>query len=400
MQRRNRVFLTLAVIAVVLIAARVALPYLIKDYVNETLHGLEAYDGSVDDIDLALWRGAYWIDGLRIEKRGTKASETSPFFSSDRIDLSVEWRSLVKGRLVAELAFVRPRLNLIQAESKAASQVGAEEDWREPLRKLFPFQFNTIEVRDGVVTLLAPGIKTQDALTAEHINGTLSNLTNVAETNEETFADFKFDGTVLDSAPARVDGSLDPWAEQATFDVNVEVKEVSLPKVNPWLLQYIKADAESGDFELYLEIAAAEGKFKGYAKPILRNVNITSSAEKESNPLQKLWEGIVEFAANILENDEKDQVAARVPFTGTIDDPKASIWATIASVVRNAFVSAFARSLEGSISLRDVKENLGKYSEDEKKDKKSDSDVEDKTNETKDDKDDSKARKGVGPRAS
>ena len=31
---------------------------------------------------------------------------------------------------------------------------------------------------------------------------------------------------------------------------------------------------------------------------------------------------------------------------------------TIASVMRNAFVSAFARSLEGSITLRDVKKNL------------------------------------------
>ena len=32
--------------------------------------------------------------------------------------------------------------------------------------------------------------------------------------------------------------------------------------------------------------------------------------------------------------------------------------ATISSILRNAFVSAFARSLEGSINLRDVKKNL------------------------------------------
>ena len=33
---------------------------------------------------------------------------------------------------------------------------------------------------------------------------------------------------------------------------------------------------------------------------------------------------------------------------------------TVVSVLRNAFVSAFARSLEGSVSLRDVKKNLEK----------------------------------------
>jgi hypothetical protein len=364
MLRRNKVFLSIAIVAIVLIAIRAALPYVVKDYVNNTLHGLEAYDGSVEDIDLALWRGAYRIDGIRIVKRD--ADQEVPFFNSERMDLSVQWRNLFKGSLVAEVLFVQPVLNLVQEKSEQDSQLGEEEDWQAQLDELFPFNFNTIEVRNGTVTFTAPGIQTKDALKAERVNGKLTNLTNVEDANKETFAQFGMDAMLLGSAPARVNGSLDPWAQQPTFDVNLEVKQVSLPNVNPWLRQYIKADAESGDFELFLEIAAAEGKFKGYAKPILRNVDITSSEEKEENPLRKLWEGVVEFAANVFENEEEDQVAARVPFTGTIENPEASIWPTIVSVVRNAFVSAFARSLEGSISLRDVKENLGQYSNDEK----------------------------------
>jgi hypothetical protein len=391
MTRRNKILLSLAIVAAVLIAVRAALPYIVKDYVNRTLHGLQAYDGSVDDIDLAIWRGAYRIDGIRIDKRDKDKRENLPFFSSERVDFSVEWRSLAKGSLVSEVVFVRPNLNLVQEKSERNSQLGEEEDWQAQLEELFPFRFNTIELRDATVTFLAPGIQTKDALKAEHVNGTLSNLTNVADANKETFAEFGLRGTVLDSAPMQVNGSLDPWARQPTFDVNFEVKQVALPKVNPWLREYIKADAESGDFELYLEIAAADGKFKGYAKPILQNVNITSSEEQEENPLRKLWEGIVEFAANVLENDEEDQVAARVPFTGTIDDPQASIWATIASVVRNAFVSAFARSLEGSISLRDVKKNLEGFTGEEDEQKK------DKPDPKK--KDDGDAPKQFGPRS-
>nr|WP_276596396.1 hypothetical protein [Sorangium aterium] len=91
---------------------------------------------------------------------------------------------------------------------------------------------------------------------------------------------------------------------------------------------------------------------------MLRNVNIHSSEEPEKNPLKRIWEGLVEFAANVLENDEKEQVAAPIPFTGTIDNPKSSILETIVSVLHNAFISAFARSLEGSISVRAVRENL------------------------------------------
>jgi hypothetical protein len=390
MLRRNKIFLTVAIVAVVLIAVRAALPYAVKDYVNRTLHGLQAYDGSVEDIDLALWRGAYRIDGLRVVKRG--AEQETPFFNSERIDLSVEWASLMKGSLVSEVVFVSPVLNLVQEKSAKESQLGKEEDWQAQLDELFPFKFNTIEIRNGTVTFVAPGIQTKDALKAERLNGTLTNLTNVADANKETFAQFDMAATVLDNAPARVGGSLDPWAKTPTFDVNLEVKQVALPKVNPWLREFIKADAESGDFELFLEIAAADGKFKGYAKPILRNVNITSPQEKEENPFRKLWEGIVEFAANVFENDEEEQVAARVPFTGTIENPEASIWPTIVSVVRNAFVGAFARSLEGSISLRDVKKSLGKYTEDEEKD--------DKKNNRQDESDnrERKAPTNVGPR--
>lgn len=363
MQRRDRILLTLAIVAVALLAVRAALPYAVKEYVNRTLHGLESYDGQVADIDLALWRGGYGIDGLEIVKRG--ADSTTPFFSSDRADFSVQWRSLLKGSLVSEATFIRPTLNLIQAEAEEKSQTGEGEDWQAQLEELFPFTFNTIAILDGTVTFRAPGIQSRDALQATDVQAMVTNLTNVEDANQETFAKFSMEAAVLGNAPAKVTGSLDPWAPEPTFDVNMEIKSVSLPEVNPWLRQYIKADAESGDFELFLEVAAADGKFKGYAKPILRNVDMTSTAEKEENLLRRLWEGIVDFAANVLENDEAEQVAARAPFSGTIEDPKASVWPTIVSVLRNAFVSAFARSLEGSISLRDVKENLSELSNEE-----------------------------------
>jgi hypothetical protein len=356
MTRSRKTLVVLGVIAVLLIAARLAMPSLVKDYVNGKLASLEAYSGHVGDIDIHLWRGAYSIDGIEIVKKG--AARPVPFFESAKVDFSVEWRSLWKGSIVSEVTFLAPELNLVQAESKKESQLGSEENWNRQLQQLFPFKFNTIEVVDGTVRFLAPGISTKDAITARNVDGQVTNLTNVVEKEKETFADFQVTASVLDGAPARVAGSVNAFAPTPTFDVNMEVKQVKLPEVNPWLREYIKADAEAGDFELYLEIAAAEGRFRGYAKPILQNVDIYRSGEPEENPLKRFWEGILDFAANVLENPEADQVAARIPFTGTIQDPETSLFATIASVLRNAFVSAFARSLEGSITLRDVKENL------------------------------------------
>jgi hypothetical protein len=365
MRRRDQFLWAFGILAVLLIAARAALPHVVKDVVNERLMELPDYDGRVADVDIALWRGAYRLDGLRIVKTGVE-SET-PFFSSERIDLSVEWQSLLKGALVAECALWRPNINLVQADDRKASQLGEGVDWHRQLEELFPFRFNTIRVTDGTVTFRAPAIRAEDALEASSVNGEITNMTNVVPSGQEAFARFKATGVILGSGSAAIAGSANPLAPTPTFDVNLTVKNVQLPKVNPWLREYIKADAESGHFELYTELAAADGRFRGYAKPIMRDVDIYSSEEPEQNPLKRLWEGIVDLAAKIVEDDDTDQVAARIPLRGTIEDPKAGTLQTIASVLRNAFVSAFARSLEGSISIRDVKKNLADVGDDGKK---------------------------------
>ena len=355
-KRKRKFVIAFAALFVLLIAARIALPYAVEDYANRKLRTLNAYTGHVGEVDIHLWRGAYSVNHLSIEKKGTKRS--TPFFRTRRMDLSIEWRSLMKGSVVATAVFDRPEVNLVQGKTAAESQLGKEENWRARLEELFPVRFNTIEIRDGTARFLAPGISTRDALTARHVHGAVTNLTNVADSNKEAFANFRVDARVLDGGSAHAAGSVDPWAKQPTFDVNLEVKQVQLPQVNPWLREYIKADAEAGKFELYLEMAAADGRFKGYAKPILQDVDLHRSGEAEDGPLHRAWEGFLDFAAKVVTNKEADQAAARIPFTGTIEHPQTSLFATISSVLRNAFVSAFARSLEGSITLRDVKKNL------------------------------------------
>jgi hypothetical protein len=369
MLRRYKFLWFAGALVALLVAARIALPYVVEDQANKRLMALPEYDGHVTDVDMALWRGAYRLDGIEIVKTGVKSK--TPFFSSRRIDLSVEWRSLLRGSFVATCVLWEPQVNLVQADDKTQSQLGQGVNWKQQLEKSFPFRFNTIRMTDGTVTFRAPAIRTEDALKATNVDGEITNMTNVIDSEAETFAGFKATGTILGDGTASVNGAANPLKSTPTFDVNLTVKGVQLPKVNPWLREYIKADAEAGEFELYTELAAADGRFRGYAKPIMRNVDIYSSEEPEKNPLKRFWEGIVDLAAKIVEDENTGQVAARIPLKGTIEDPEAGIFETIASVLRNAFVSAFARSLEGSISIRDVKKNLakvgdGKEKEDEK----------------------------------
>jgi uncharacterized protein YhdP len=357
--RRNRILIVVGVLLVLAVAIRAALPIVVRDYMNRKLAALEAYQGHVADVDIELWRGAYGLDGVEIVKRDGK--HNTPFFSSPRIDFSVEWRSLMKGSVVAEAKFMQPQINLIQSKNEKEEQLGKEVNWADQLKELVPIRLNTVTVQDGTVTFRTPGIQTSDALVAHHVSGIISNLTNVVEQNKETFAEFDVTANVLQGGAAKVSGSVDPLARTPTFDVNLAVERVQLPQVNPWLRQYLKADAASGDFQLYLEVAAADGKFKGYAKPLMQNVDMHGLEDENKPLLKRMWEGLVDFGTKIFENDQKEQVAARVPFSGAIQNPKAGIMETIASVLQNAFVGAFANSLEGSISLRDVKGELDRY---------------------------------------
>ena len=66
MARRHRLVIALLASVLLLVAARIALPYLVEDYANKRLAALDSYDGHVGDIDIHLWRGAYSIDGIEI----------------------------------------------------------------------------------------------------------------------------------------------------------------------------------------------------------------------------------------------------------------------------------------------------------------------------------------------
>ena len=98
---------TFAGIVVLLIALHIALPYVVRDYLNDKLADMGDYRGQITDVDLALWRGAYKINGLKIVKVDGKVPV--PFVNAPLIDLAVSWHSLwYDHAVVAEVQFFNP----------------------------------------------------------------------------------------------------------------------------------------------------------------------------------------------------------------------------------------------------------------------------------------------------
>jgi hypothetical protein len=340
------------IVAVVAIAARLAAPVVVERYVNRALADMGEYHGNVTSIDLSLIRGGYVLRNLEIVKNDATA-EVPPFATIPTMDLALQWRSLFKGSAVGQVVMHEPQLNLVQSEANEEKQLGTGVNWPQEIRDLFPFTLNVVEVRDGLVTFSAPGISTNDSLTVRDFDMQLLNLTNVQDLEEPAFADLDVRGFIMGNAPIVLTGSIDPNETVPTFDIDLSIEGAKLVDVNPWLREFLKVDAEMGVFSMYSELAAAEGRFEGYVRPILEDPQFASSDEDEG-PFRKAWEGLVNLAAKILENKQEDQVATQIPLRGELMEPDVDLVTTIVNLLRNAFVAAFSHSLEGSINLRDV----------------------------------------------
>lgn len=355
----TRGFKLLLAVVVLLVAVRAVLPIVIERYANQTLDELEGYSGHIEDVDLALIRGAYVIEGVRIVKTGGKVPV--PFFSASEIDLSVQWKALLDGAVVAEIDVHRPKLNFVaaaddasKAQEKAQEQLEPSDNWTEVVKDLTPFNINRFSIIDGEVHYRDFDAKPQVDIYVQGLNAEARNLTNSEDRSGSLVASFDGRATAMGSGRIRFDGRVDPYAKQPTFDFDFKLNDLELKQLNPYFRAYAKMDVEKGTFSMDGEFAASKGRFEGYVKPFVENLDVLRwEKEGESLP-NKVWQAVLDAASELLEDQSKDQAATRIPFKGTLENPDIDVWSAAGNLLRHAFIEALRRGLEGSVDLQKV----------------------------------------------
>jgi uncharacterized protein YhdP len=344
-----RLAIALLTVLILLVAARAALPRFVKRFVNEKLQGLNGYTGRVDDVDLSLWRGAYQIKGLSIEKTGGKVPV--PFLAADVIDLAVEWKALLHGSIVAELELYDPKLNFVNAKSPAQSQTKVDQSWTDTVRGLVPFEINRVALHGGQVHYRDLEADPRVDVFVQRLEATARNLTNSEKLGGNLYATVSATALAMGSGKVHFKGSVDPYAKQPTFDVSFQLDGLEIKQLNSFLKAYANVDAQEGTFSLDSQFSAHGGRFQGYAKPFIKNLKLLKWNEEQEGFFGKLWEGMVQVVGEIFTNHPKDQIATKVPFSGSIENPSADIWSTIGGILRNAFLQSLRRGIEGNMSL-------------------------------------------------
>jgi uncharacterized protein DUF748 len=338
-----------AIVVLVLVGIRLALPYAIQSYLNRVLERHEKYSGQVGDVDVSLYRGAYVIHDVDIRRRGTQAPV--PFVKAPLIDVSIQWAALLSGSVVGEIELDEPELNFVGGD-ESERQTGTEGHWWVLVGKLFPVGMNRLEVRHGHVHFRNFHSRPPVNLELQHVDLVAENLQNSARSGAPKPAGLDMRAEFTQSGEMVLRASLDPHAHAPSFDCDVVLRNVAVPDLNDFLRAYAKLDAEKGQVEVYAELAADHGDFHGYVKPFFHDVSVIGFDDKllQENIFSTAWRAFAQGLLELFKNREQDDVATRIPISGTTKTPRGEFWPSLGNAFWNAFIQGLAPRLEHSVS--------------------------------------------------
>lgn len=347
LRRSRRLLRGVGVVVLLLVALRLALPAILEEAINRRLNNIPDYAGQVDGVNLSLFRGAYTMKGLKIEKRA--GATTHPFIAVEQLDFSVAWKELRRGRVVSEIVALRPRINVVQGARKETSQTDFDRRWQDVIRDLFPIDITHLEVVEGAVHFVSPGKDPPVNIFLRDLRVRARGLRNYQEPGLATYpAVVLVDGRTPGDGTISINCELEPLAVPPRFHARVKIDRLSLPAVNQFLLAYLDVDVSAGDFTGYLEIVARGGGFAGYLKPFFENLQFAGPKDRERPVLERLKEKVIAVAARVMKNDETEQVAMRIPFSGEFGATSVNRWESFRTLLRNAFVQALSEGLDSN----------------------------------------------------
>ena len=346
--------ITLLVIAIILIAVRIELPFVATDVANDYLGSkLPGYAGHVDRIHFALIRGAYQVEGFTLDKLDTTSHRETQFVSVETIDLSLEWSALFHGRVVGKLYFDMPVVNFVKDKVTPSQVVKDTTTLRQLLDLGMPLDVDRVEIADGSVHYKDPNSSPVIDIYMKDIHVLAENLQNTIDPLVLLPSTVDADAGVY-GGNVHINAKLNLLKDEPTFDLKAEVKHLNLPGLNAFFKAYGKFTVEKGDFSIYSEVAAKDGGFKGYVKPLMVDLRILGAEDKSAPAYQKIWEGILDAVAWVFKNKSKDQLATKIPLEGSFSKPRPDILYTIYEILRNGFIQALNPSLDYEINIHSV----------------------------------------------
>ncbi|WP_344786782.1 DUF748 domain-containing protein [Postechiella marina] len=350
MLRKKRFLIPIAILTI-LITARIVLPYFVKNYVNTVLADIPGYYGEVADIDISLITGKYVINNLFLNK--LDANTQIPVLDLEKTDISIAWSALVKGKIVSEVILTRPQFIYVFEDQQINEAKDPDfDDWSKALTDLVPININHLEIINGKASFVQLAADPNIDLQLNHIELNATNLRNVIRTGSELPSKVEATAVSIGNGNFVLDGKMDLVKKIPDVDMSFSLENASALALNDFTTHYAGIDFAEGEFNVFSEIAIANGYLTGYLKPLLKDSKLISA--EQDGFLNTLWEGFVGFFKFLLKNKGNNTLATKVPISGDLNQVESKVWPTVWNIFKNGWIEAFQGSVDNEIDFKDA----------------------------------------------
>jgi hypothetical protein len=351
----RRTAYVLVSVLVILIAARIAAPYIIKSVLNRKLADLPEYRGSIDDVDLSLLDSEFAVEGLRLDKR--KGDPKLPFMRIERMEVDYRWDALFHGEIVGDVDIIEPVVNVMPAATQkkdVKDQIKKDEEGRavtETFKTLLPTKIHHLHIQRGAVRFKDSAAKPPVDLKLTQLNVYISNLSNQPAPPSEMPTRGRITARIQNSGRLRANLRINIFTKYPTFDLDLALRGLDVRELKDFTRAYAKVDMEKGTASFYTELESKNGRIRGYFKPMLDNVEVldTSGGDKDDPWYRKAWEGTVGAIEELFEDQSKDRAATKAPISGRFDQPGVDVITTVVRLIVNAFIEALIPGVDHSV---------------------------------------------------
>lgn len=337
-----------------LVLLRLLAPWLLTFIANRALADGDEVRGSISGLSLDLLRCDYTVHGLELRKRRDDA-RWQPLLEIGDIHCDLAWGPLMRGALAGHIRVQQPVLHVFAEEPPTIEEIPvplsrevpdrpAAPPWQDAIRTVVRVRLTALDIVDG--RILYHDERRQIETAIDHIDARVEQLT-IPEPALTHRCPFSLTARTPGQGRLDVAGEADVLAKSPTFLVRAQLEDVVLPQLNPLTRHTNNLTFADGTFEGYAELVADGRRLGGYLKVLFHDLDIHSFGSADpGDGTGFFWGVLIELAEDILENNELQQHAARIPLSGDLGDPDADVWTAIGTALKNAFISALAPGFE------------------------------------------------------
>ncbi|MGZ3603811.1 MAG: DUF748 domain-containing protein [Thermodesulfobacteriota bacterium] len=191
-------------------------------------------------------------------------------------------------------------------------------------------KIDMITLQGGRIDFSDKSAKPEFSTKLTEIGGRVSGLSS----QENTTGDVELRATLNDYAPIEITGKINPLTENLFVDLKARLKDFDLSPATPYSGRYAGYTIEKGKLSFDLQYLINKRKLESQNHIFIDQ--FTFGEKVESPKATKLP---VKLAVALLK-DRKGEIKLDLPVTGSLDDPKFSIWGVILKILVNLISKA------------------------------------------------------------